>query len=89
VSRYVETVTRNVTTRRKSNTLFERSSKVRAFPISAAEDFRTLVNEQAIAFLAIVDDWLEARVEAASKSRSKKCTAGVFAFAFLDDEAMT
>ena len=88
VSRYVETVTRNVTTRRKSNTLFERSSKVRAFPVSAAEEFRALVNQQAIAFLAVVDDWLEARVEEASKSRTKKCTAGVFAFAFLDDIAM-
>jgi hypothetical protein len=89
VSRYVETVTRNVTSRRKGNTLFERSSKVRALPVSAAEDFRTLVNQQAIAFLAVVDDWLEARVEEASKSRSKKCTAGVFAFAFLDDVAMS
>lgn len=89
VSRYVETVTRNVTTRRKENTLFERSSKVRAFPVSASEEFRKLVNQQAIAFLAVVDDWLEARVEEASSSRSKKCTAGVFAFAFLDDSAMT
>ncbi|HTE42944.1 MAG TPA: DUF6502 family protein [Steroidobacteraceae bacterium] len=89
VSRYVETITRNVTTRRKENTLFERSSKVRAFPVSAAEDFRILVNRQAIAFLAVVDDWLEARVEEASNSRSKKCTAGVFAFAFLDDIAMS
>ncbi|MEJ0086219.1 MAG: DUF6502 family protein [Pseudomonadota bacterium] len=88
VSRYVETVTRNVTTRRKENTLFERSSKVREFPVSAAPDFRTLVNQQAIAFLAVVDDWLEARVEESSKSRSKKCTAGVFAFAFLDESAM-
>jgi hypothetical protein len=88
VSRYVETVTRNVTTRQKGNTLFERSSKVRAFPVSAASDFRALVDQQAIAFLAVVDDWLEARVEEASKSRSKKCTAGVFAFAFLDDSAM-
>ncbi|MEO8063712.1 MAG: DUF6502 family protein [Pseudomonadota bacterium] len=89
VSRYVETVTRNVTTRRKENTLFERSSKVRAFPVSAAADFRSLVNQQAIAFLAVVDDWLEARVEKASGSRSKKCTAGVFTFAFLDESATT
>jgi hypothetical protein len=89
VSRYVETVTRNVTTRHKGNTLFERSSKVRAFPVSAAADFRALVDQQAIAFLAVVDDWLEARVEEASKLRSRKCTAGVFAFAFLDDVAMS
>jgi hypothetical protein len=88
VSRYVETVTRNVTTRRQENTLFERSSKVRAFPISAAPQFRTLVNQQAIAFLSVVDDWLEARVEESSKSRKKKCTAGAFAFAFLDESAM-
>jgi hypothetical protein len=32
-----------------------------------------------------VDDWLEARVEASSKSRGRKCSAGVFTFAFLDD----
>jgi hypothetical protein len=89
VSRYVETVSRNVTTRRKENTLFERSSKVRAFPVDAAPEFRALVNQQAIAFLGVVDDWLEARVEASSKSRAKKCTAGVFAFAFLDESAMT
>jgi len=89
VSRYVETVTRNVTSRKKGNTLFERSSKVRAFPVSAAPEFRALVNQQAIAFLGVVDDWLEARVEESTKSRAKKCTAGVFAFAFLDESAMT
>jgi hypothetical protein len=85
VLRYVETVTRNVTTKRKEDVLFERSSKVRKFPESAAPEFRRFVDQQAIAFLASVDDWLEARADAAMRSRQRKCTAGVFAFAFLDD----
>ena len=88
VSRYVETVTRNVTTARKENTLFERSSKVKAFPVSAANEFRALVNQQAIAFLSVIDDWLEAKVEDSRRVRTKKCTAGAFAFAFLDDSAL-
>jgi hypothetical protein len=84
VSRLVETVISNVTVERKEDTLFERSAKVRRFPVNAAPEFREFVRAQAIAFLGAVDDWMEAREESAKGSRVKKCTAGVFTFAFMD-----
>ena len=84
VSRLVETVISNVTAERKEDILFERSAKVRRFPANESSAFREFVKNQAIAFLAAVDDWMEAREEAASGSRAKKCTAGVFTFAFMD-----
>lgn len=85
VFRLVETVTQNVTRKSKEEVLFERSAKVRAFPATAGLEFRKFVNDQASAFLGAVDDWLESRSASAIKSRKKKCTAGVFAFAFMDD----
>jgi hypothetical protein len=84
VSRLVETVIANVTAERKEDVLFERSAKVRRFPASSAPEFREFVKNQAIAFLSVVDDWMEAREEAAKGIKGKKCTAGVFTFAFMD-----
>jgi hypothetical protein len=84
VSRLVETVISNVTAEQKEDVLFERSAKVRKFPANAAPEFREFVKSQAIAFLGAVDDWMEAREEAAKATRGKKCTAGVFTFAFMD-----
>lgn len=85
VARFIETMSRNVVTPDKEEALFERSSKVKRLPVSAAQAFRQFVNGQALAFLEAVDDWLEGRVEMGKKSKEKKCTAGVFAFAFMDD----
>jgi hypothetical protein len=85
VSRLVETVIANVTAERNEDILFERSAKVRSFPASAAVEFREFVKNQAIAFLNAVDDWMEAREEAARATRGRKCTAGVFTFAFMDN----
>lgn len=85
VARFIETMTRNVETQDKREVLFERSCKVRRLPLSARLGFREFVNGQALAFLEAVDDWLESRVEEGKKSRERKCTAGVFAFAFMDD----
>lgn len=85
VAKFIETMSRNVTARNKEEVLFERSSKVRKLPISRAPEFRAFVNSQALAFLEAVDDWLENRVEEGKGSRERKCTAGVFAFAFMDD----
>lgn len=85
VARFIETMSRNVVTPDKGEALFERSSKVRRLPVSAAPAFRQFVNAQALAFLEAVDDWLEGRVEMGKKSKERKCTAGVFAFAFMDD----
>jgi hypothetical protein len=87
VSRLVETVISNVTAERKEEVLFERSAKVRRFPASAAPEFRAFVQSQAIAFLGAVDDWMEAREESAKGTRGRKCTAGVFTFAFMDSIA--
>jgi hypothetical protein len=84
VSRLVETVISNVTAERKEDVLFERSAKVRKFPANAAPEFREFVKSQATSFLGAVDDWMEAREDAAKGTRGKKCTAGVFTFAFMD-----
>jgi hypothetical protein len=85
VSRLVETVISNVTTEQKEEMLFERSAKVRRFPVNASTEFREFVKNQAVAFLGAVDDWMETRAEAARGSRGKKCAAGVFTFAFMDN----
>jgi len=85
VARFIETMTRNVATRHKGDALFERSSKVAKLPISAGPAFRQFVNGQALAFLEAVDDWLEGRVEEGKRSRERKCTAGVYTFAFMDE----
>jgi len=84
ISKLVQTVTQNVTKRRKE-ALFERSAKVRSFPIEAGPAFREFVNSQASAFLSSVDDWLEAHSISGSARQRKTCTAGVFTFAFIDE----
>jgi hypothetical protein len=85
ICRLIETMTKNVTSDRKDDALFERSTKVRALPVSEAIAFRQFVKNQGSAFLGAVDDWLEVRAESAKDRRVKKCTAGVFTFAFLDE----
>lgn len=84
VSRLVETVIGNVTTDNKDDVLFERSAKVRQFPANSAAEFREFTKNQAIAFLGAVDDWMEARADLAKGKKVRKCTAGVFTFAFMD-----
>lgn len=86
VARFIETMTRNIESQDKREALFERSCKVRRLPVSARPEFREFVNGQALAFLEAIDDWLENRVEEGKLSRERKCTAGVFAFAFVDDD---
>ncbi len=83
VSRYVETVTRNVTTEDKSKVLFERSCKVTRLPLREFAAFRDYVDKQALAFLTAVDDWLEGRNQPADKRVRKLCTAGVYTFAYV------
>lgn len=85
ICRLVETVTRNVTAKRKEDILFERSCKVFSLPKAKAQAYREFVGQQALAFLTSVDDWLEGQVEIAKSSRGKKCAAGAFAFAFIGD----
>jgi hypothetical protein len=85
VSRLVETVVRNVNAENSEEVLFERSAKVRKFPVTAAAEFRSFVNAQAISFLGAVDDWMETQAQGARRTKSRKCTAGVFTFAFIDE----
>ena len=86
ISLLIDTVTRNVTAKRREEALFERSSKVRFLPTSQADEFRQFVSRQGSAFLGAVDDWLESRANAARSKRQRKCTAGAFAFAFIDEQ---
>lgn len=83
VSRYVETVTRNVTTKNEKRVLFERSCKVTRLPKKEFDAFRDFVGQQALAFLTAVDDWLEGRNQPADKRGSNLCTAGVYTFAYV------
>ena len=85
VSRFVETIISNVNTDQADEVLFERSAKVRKFPADAAPEFRIFVNSQSAAFLNAVDDWMEAQADKAKKKKGRKCTTGVFTFAFMDD----
>jgi hypothetical protein len=83
VSRYVETVTRNVTTRDEKRVLFERSCKVTCLPKGEFAAFRDYVGQQALAFLTAIDDWLEGRNQPSKKGTSNLCTAGVYTFAYV------
>lgn len=87
VSRFIETMTRNVNLDSKDRALFERSAKVRKFPVALEAQFREFTREQATAFLNAVDDWMEAKAESFSH-RGRTCTAGVFTFAFMDDTSL-
>jgi hypothetical protein len=82
IARYVETVTRNVTAKSEKEVLFERSAKVTTVPTSELESFRKYVNQQALAFIVAVDDWLEGRSAANKDPRTPRCTAGVYTFAY-------
>jgi hypothetical protein len=84
VARFVETVTQNAIAPTKEELLFERCCKVTKLPKTAAPAFREFVRQQAFTFLIAVDDWLESRVVKKLKAGKEACTAGVFAFAFVD-----
>lgn len=83
VARYVETVTRNVTAKSDQEVLFERSCKVTNLPSSEFAAFRQYVDQQAIAFLTSMDDWLESRSTRTSRKVGPRHTAGVHTFAFV------
>ncbi len=83
VARYVETVTRNVTAKRKKDVLFERSCKVTRLPAHEFGAFRAYVADQATAFITTIDDWLESR-NAVAGARVRSRTAGLYTFAYID-----
>jgi hypothetical protein len=85
IARLTETVSKNVQAGRGGRLLFERSCKVFQLPLSEADEYRKYVHRQGVHFITSVDDWLESRVAEAKNSKQKKCTAGAFGFAFIDD----
>jgi hypothetical protein len=84
VARYVETVTKNVTSATEEDVLFERSCKVTRLPPKEFGAFREYVGQQAIAFITAIDDWLESRNLPATRRRKGLRTAGVYTFAYMD-----
>lgn len=85
VAHFVGTVTQNAIAATNEDLLFERCCKVTKLPKTEASAFREFVSQQASTFLVAVDDWLELRVAKQLKTGKEICTAGVFAFAFIDD----
>lgn len=86
IARYTETVTRNVTAKSDQDVLFERSAKVTGLPVSEINAFRQYVGQQALAFIIAIDDWLESRSVTTLKSKARRCTAGVYTFAYIAAE---
>jgi uncharacterized protein DUF6502 len=85
MSRFAETVGKNTTSVGAKNLLLERAAQVSDLPLSEANAFRRYVHTQGMAYLTTIDDWLESR----SRNRKKPtavCNAGVFTFAFIDDQ---
>jgi hypothetical protein len=81
---------------RSPDALLERAAMVRDLPAEHLAAFRNYIQEQGTAFLANVDEWLEAHCPAAQRvaepaaaprSRAARgaVTAGVHVFAFVDD----
>ena len=87
VSKYVQTVTANVTAKSKNDVLFERSCKVTRIPSKEFRAFRIFVAEQSTAFITAIDDWLEARARGHQKAGQRPTTAGVYTFAYFDGKA--
>jgi hypothetical protein len=86
VARLAETVMKNTQSEKKEDLLFERACKVFHLPVSEAQAFRHYMQKQGVAFLEAIDDWLETRSSRSAGTRKKTCSAGAFAFAFIDDK---
>lgn len=87
IAKYVQTVTANVTARSENDVLFERSCKVTRIPSREFQAFRRFVADQSVAFITAMDDWLEARARGNLTSNRRCTTAGVYTFAYFDEEA--
>jgi hypothetical protein len=86
VSRLAETVGRNTASRRKGELLLEKAAQVSDLPRKEAKAFQKYAQTQGMAFLTAMDDWLESRSHVKPRPSEDVCSAGVFAFAFIDDE---
>lgn len=86
ISRLAETVGKNTTSKRPGDLLLERAAQVSDLPVSEAKAFRLYVQTQGMAYLTTVDDWLESRSRNVPRKSKRVCHAGVFTFAFIDDQ---
>lgn len=83
VVRLLSTAREN-TKSKSDKTFIERFVNVPDLKLSKVSEFRDFSNQQAAAFLATIDDWLESnRATKVSVSTEKSVPAGVHAFAFL------
>jgi hypothetical protein len=89
IHRLVSTLLHNTSARRKSPTrLIERNALVLDLPRAKLDEFKDFSREQGAAFVAMMNDWLEARRaderHARTKSGRNTLTAGVHLFAFTE-----
>jgi len=85
VVRLLSTAREN-TKSKTDKTFIERFVHVPDLKLSKVSEFRDFSNQQASAFLATIDDWLESnRAIGISAKTEKSVPAGVHAFAFLGD----
>jgi uncharacterized protein DUF6502 len=85
VVRLLSTARENTKTK-SDKTFIERFVHVPDLKLSKVSEFRDFSNQQAAAFLATIDDWLESnRATKRSGSIERSVSAGVHAFAFLED----
>jgi Family of unknown function (DUF6502) len=85
VVRLLSTAREN-TKSKSDKTFIERFVHVPDLKSSKISEFRDFSNQQAAAFLATIDDWLESnRVTNSSATSERSVPAGVHAFAFLGD----
>jgi hypothetical protein len=89
VSRLAETVGKNTASKKSNKLLLERAAQVCDLPISEAGAFRRYVQTQGMAYLTAIDDWLETRSRKSRGAEKRVCNAGVFTFAFIDDQKPT
>lgn len=83
LTRLLETVGRN-TSERGVVPLIERFTHVPDLPMSCVDDFRVFSQQHGSAFLASVDDWLEARRVRNAKRATKGAAAGVHVYAYIE-----
>jgi hypothetical protein len=85
VVRLLSTAREN-TKSKSDKTFIERFVHVPDLKTSKISEFRDFSNQQASAFLATIDDWLESNRAAGGSARTQQSVpAGVHAFAFLGD----
>jgi Family of unknown function (DUF6502) len=86
VVRLLSTAREN-TKSKSDKTFIERFVHVPDLKVSKVSEFRDFSNQQAAAFLATIDDWLESnRVARRPTKEQRSVPAGVHAFAFLGDQ---